>query len=107
MPSALARPDALRTYADIRAGSQVGKLLALYQNAAARNVEDTQGRRWQGLTDREAAVWLGVGRSSINGARNELVRRGLVGKLRRRQCRADQGRDVWAWALATLCPPAE
>ncbi len=97
-----AKADALRTHRAIRSGTVVGRLLDHFRLAAAGQLADQSGRCWPDLTDYEAAAWLGVGRSTINSARKELVDRGLVVKCRRRPCRfKPSGQDVWGWRLAT------
>ena len=98
-----AKTDARRTYRAIRAGSLPGRLLTLYRQAAAGQLADKDGRRWPGLTDYEAAAYLGCERSSVNAARAGLVKRGHVGKVRRRRCRyRPSNQDVWAWGLVAV-----
>jgi len=99
-----AKADALAVAGEIQASPLVDRLLALYRRAASREHVDKQGRRLPGMTDYEAAAILGVERTSVNAARNQLVDEGRVGKLRRRPCRyRPTGRDVWAWALTSVC----
>lgn len=96
-----AKPDALRARRAIASGPLKDRLLALYRLAAAGAYRDSAGRTWPDLTDYEAAAGLEVERTSVNAARNELVKAGLVVKCRRRRCRyKPSGQDVWGWRLA-------
>lgn len=105
MSSTDAKADALAARTTIAHGPLRDRLLALYRLAAAGTYEDRAGRRWPDLTDYEAAAGLGVERTSINAARNELVDRGLVEKARRRPCRyKPSGQDVWGWQLVRRSP---
>ena len=103
-PAPTAKADALRVKGEIQAAPLVDRLAALYRRAASRELPDSQSRRLPGLTDYEAAAYLGVERTSINAARNQLVDQGRVGKLRKRRCRyRPSSQDVWAWALTSVC----
>lgn len=86
----------------IQAGTLVDRLRELYERAGRLELADKSGRRWIGLTDYEAAGYLGCERSSVNTARAQLVRDGLVGRYRRRLCRyRPSGQQVVAWALVS------
>lgn len=94
-----------------RAGhmSQLHKsyLALLKQFAGGYHTND--GVTLRGLTDAEAAAWMEVGRSTINGRRNELCggygsseqiqKQPLVVKGRKRLCQIN-GTKVQAWKLA-------
>jgi len=99
-----AKADALRVSGQIQESPLVDRLLALYRRAASREHVDKQGRRLPGMTDYEAAAILGVERTTINAARNQLVDAGRVGKLDKRFCRyRPSNQRVWAWALTSVC----
>lgn len=99
--------DARRVSRELQASPLRERLLDLYRRAAARKIRDRDGRTWPGLTDYEAAAMLGVERTSINAARNALVKDGLVREHRKRPCRHKPSRQqVWAWALASVASPA-
>ncbi len=99
-----AKADALRVAGQIQGSPLVDRLLALYRRAASREIRDNDGRRLPGLTDYEAAAMLGVERTSVNAARNQLVDAGRVGKLDKRFCRyRPSNQRVWAWALTSVC----
>ena len=97
-----AKAEAVATVRKIQAGTLVDRLRELYERAARLDLADRNGRRWVGLTDYEAAAYLGCERSSVNAARAQLVRDGLVGRYRRRLCRhKPSGQQVVAWALVS------
>ena len=103
-----ARREAHATMRAVQAGTLVERLHALYRQAAAGQLADKDGRRWIGLTDEEAAAYLGTRRSSINAARAPLLKSGQVGKYRRRFCRKTPSRQqVWAWALTSAIERAD
>ena len=98
-----AKREALQAFRAIKAGTLAARLLELYARAGRGELLDRAGRAWPGLTDYEAAAMLGAERTSINAARNPLLRAGLVDRGASRKCRHKPSRfDVVAWTITDL-----